>query len=143
MKKVSVFKTICWFVLACALFGILNEIAYNLFFSFLGFLSENIKLVRSFISYSFLFQMLVFFASSMYGSLCSFITFLILPKKSINAGKALFGCGIAWIVYGLYALVSFAIDGNFILIVSEIVGGYYLIQYGKTIESGYFDSIEH
>ena len=142
MKKVSVFKTICWFILACAIFGILNELAYNLFFSLLSFLSENIKIVRSFLSYNFLFQALVFFATCMYGSFCSFITFAILPKKSINVGKALIGCGIAWFIYGLIALALFAIDGNFILIVSEIFGGYYLIHYGKTVESGYFDSLQ-
>lgn len=142
MKKVSVFKTICWFVVACLLFGILNELAYKLCFSLLSFLAANVKLVRAFISYSFLLQALLFFVSLSYGRLCALITFLILPKKSINVGKALFGCGIAFIVYGLIALILFAIKGEFALIVSEIVGGYYLIRSGKAVENGYFDSNE-
>lgn len=140
MKKVSIFKTICWYVLALFIFGVLNEIAYKLVYSFLAFLAENIKLVRSFISYPILFQALSFFVTWGYGGICAAITFAILPKKSINVGKALFGCGTSWMIYGLVAIVLSIVGKNFFLGVSEIFGGLYLCGCGKDIENGRYET---
>lgn len=135
MRKVSVFKTICWFIVCCALFGVLNEIAYNLFFGLLSVLSQHIKILNSILSKRILFQAVVLVSTWQYGALCSLISFAILPKNSLNVAKALFGTGIAFIIFGVISLVVSAVGENFLLCVSEIIGGYYLIRYGKNIEN--------
>ena len=134
MKRVSVFKSICWFIVSSALYLILNEIAYSISFSLLGVLIEHIKIVRAVLNVPVLLQFTLLLISLTYGYYCALICYLILPKRSPNVGKGYIGSGILLIIWGIVSIVLSALADNFLLIGAEVLGGIMFIYYGKSID---------
>lgn len=134
MKRISVFKSICWFIVCSALFLILNEIAYSISFSLLGVLIEHIRIVRAVLNVPILLQLSILLISLSYGYYCALISYLILPKKSPNVGKGYIGSGILLIIWGIISVILSALADNFLLIGAEVLGGVMFIYYGKAID---------
>lgn len=125
MKKISVFKVLCWFIVVTVLVFIVDTLAYNILKIFIGGLANH----------SIIYNLILLSASGSYGYYIALLCVIVAAKlDSTNYNRALVGSGAVLLIIQIIDKILSLLYGSLNVEISLIVSGAMLIIFGISMD---------